>query len=236
MIIEWPSILKNHQHILPKLDKNVSSSGVTLSGQENVVISDAGFWRYGFTTMIWNPRFALDANRLAAWISFIDDCEVRANRVRVPIYCVGYDIITTSGFEALRASSDASGVPHSDLTLHSDGTGYGQSLCSASVVQGATVGATSLRLTFPQGMVPSPSNPFSNGDSFYRIKRATKVSGTTYDVTFLPRLRTAVKAGQEFSFDQIYCLMRLTDEAMARVQQDPTMVSSINLEFTEALR
>jgi hypothetical protein len=235
MIVAWPEVLRNHQHIIPKLDKNVSSAGVSLSGQEFIVVSDAGFWRYSISTMFWDPRFLGDANRLAAWVSFIDDCEVRANRVRVPIYCVGYDIISTSGLESLRTSIAASGVPYSDLALHADDVGYDQSLCAAKVVFGAPAGVTSLRLTFPTGMVPTPPNPFSNGDSFYRVKRVSKVSGTTYDITFLPRLRAAVSAGQEFSFDKIFCLMRLTDESLARAQQDPTMVSSVQLEFTEAL-
>ncbi len=235
MIVEWPSILKIHEHIIPKLEKNVSSSGPSLSGQEDVVVSDAGFWRYRINTLFWDVKVQGDVNRLAAWISFIDNCQVRANRVRVPILCNGYDIIATSGKEALRSALSGVGVPHSDTAFHSDGSGYDQSICSAVVVARVQSGATSMLLNFPSGFVPQNPNPFSNGDSFYRIKTATLVSGTIYEITFLPRLRQACGVGAEFSFDKIFCLMRLTDEAATLIPQDPTMVSSAQLDFNEAL-
>jgi hypothetical protein len=230
-IIDWPSELKNHRHAMPWLEKNVASSGASLSGVERVLVSDAGRWRYGFSTMIWNKKSTLDVQRIRLWRAFITLAEGRGNIVRVPINDTGVTRDITPG-AGVATSADNPSVPHSDGSYHSDLAGYDQPMVP---VPSGGRGATTLKVTFASSFVPMPGHFFSVHDRLYAIKTATVVSGSTYQLTFAPRLRLPVAQGSTVNFETLTCLMRLSEESLARVEQGPDFSSNIDLDFTEAI-
>jgi len=230
-IYDWPLVLGNHGHTLPYLEKQVASSGATLSGNERVIGTDAGRWRYTLQTRIWSKKFAGDADRLLAWRGFMALVQGRLNLIRVPFFDSS-DFIAANG---LPASLTAGQIPYSNGKLHSNGMGFaGPGVNGTASVTAA--GATTTQLTLPTGVVIQPGQWFSDGDRAYQIQSVALVSGTTYTVQFVPRLRAAFTAGQVVRFTKISCVMRLVDESIQRVPMTPASVlGQIDLDFTEAL-
>lgn len=230
-IIDWPAALIKYQQVMPWLEKNVASSGASLSGVERVVATDAGRWRYGFSTMIWNKKNVDDVSRILAWRAFITLAEGRGNIIRVPINDIGVtrDIQFGAG---IAVSADNPSLPYSDGTYHSDGTGFTQAF---SPPLSGGQGSTTIKITFASAFVPQPGHFFSVNDRLYAIKTVTLVTGSTYQLTFAPRMRAPVAEGDTIHFETLTCLMRLTDESLARVEQPLHLVSNIDLDFTEAI-
>lgn len=229
-IFDWPARLKPNNATIPWLEGNVASAGPSLSGQERFIASDAGRWRYGFTVPLRKRDDVL------AWRAITGLVEGRAYLIRVPI-CDGlFDPAAVAGIRSsLLASIGSNGVPHSNGAYFSNGAGYAVSLSTATVAAFAGQGATSIRITMPTGLRPDPGQFFSDGDRIYKVKTATLVSGTTYTVTFTPRLRQAIQGGADISFDRLRCLMRIADDEAIRTELALLRYGEIAIDFVEAL-
>lgn len=226
-IIDWPlAALRPQNALVPYLEQNIASSGSTLTGQERLVASDAGRWRYGFSVPVRNRHQAV------AWRALVSLAEGRGNLIRVPV-CGGGS--SAHGLD-MPLASHPSGVRYSNGTRHQGGQGFAQSGLTATVAALAPAGATSARLTLQRPAVLHAGFYFSDGDRLYAVKTATLVSGSTWDVTFLPRLRASLQPATEVGFDRLYCVMRIASEDMLRVERELLRFSQIDIEFIEALR
>ena len=184
IIIDWPSVLRPTQATAPWLEANVASAGQSLTGQERFLVTDAGRWRHAISVPVRRREHVL------AWRGLMAMTEGRAHVIRLPI-CDGlYDPLAVSGLrhQVVRGIPD-SGIPHDDGAPHSDGAGYGTALVHGVVTMTTAQGATSITVVMPLGLMPEPGQCFSDGDRMYRIKGTVLVSGDTWRLTFLPRLR-----------------------------------------------
>lgn len=228
-IIDWPSSLRPNNSVIPWIEGNVASAGASLTGQERVIQTDAGRWRYGFTVPIRTRNHAL------AWRALTGLTEGRAHLIRVPI-CDGlFDPAAVAGVRSALVRDYRNGLPHGDGALFDDGAGYAAALTTATAYGNAGAGATSITLDMPTGLRPDPGQFFSDGDRFYKIKTATLVSGTRYTLTFVPRLRAAITNGTELSFDRLSCLMRFSDDGVLRTDLASLRYGEIAVEFVEVL-
>ncbi len=228
---EWPELLRHHADSEPWLENQARSAGRTFTGQERIVGSDAGFWRYQITTMAWGPE------QIVLWRHLMAQVEGRLGVIRMPIWDQRQDVVALSGLESVRQAIPAAGIPYEGVdgdALHAENVGFAADLSSSVVINAVAARATSLRTILPLGMTPYPGQHFSDRRRLYRIKSATLVSGTTYDLTFLPTLRDPIASGAEISFDQLFCLMRLADETAQNIARDPTWALRWPLDLVEA--
>lgn len=226
-VFDWPAVLRPNHSMVPVLERNNASAGVSVTGMERLLATDAGRWRYGFRVPVRNREQVL------SWRALMALTEGRTFMVRVPV-C---DSLNDPAYAIRGAISRAnpSGIPHGDGGMHDDGAGYALSLVNGTVAATANAGATSISVTMPVGLVPQPGHFFSDGDRLYTVKTATLTSGTTYALTFLPRLRVQIPVGHDVSFDRLFCIMRLASEDMLQVEQELRRFSELSLSFTEAL-
>lgn len=125
-------------------------------------------------------------------------------------------------------------VPHSDGSPFSDETFYAGSAPVGSVVAGAPLRATKLRIGLPAGVSLLGGEAFSirhptKGERRYQVAR---VDGD--EVTFRPELREAVAAGTEVHFHNPGCVMKLAnpDEFFEPIRLG--RFSTLNPVFVEA--
>jgi len=227
-VYDWPGNLPPSDTMVPILENYAASPGRSIGGQERMIVTDAGYWRYGFRVDLRTPM------QILSWRGILALSEGRVNAIRVPI-CDGlFDPSAQAGIRsslirAMRAGSNG----YSDGSLHSDGSGFAMSITLGTVAATRGPGMTSIRVTMAAGLVPQPGHHFSDGDRLYRVKSATLVSGTTYDLGFLPRLRQTIAAGQEVKFDKLHCLMQIADDGFMRTDLRTLRYGEINIEFTE---
>lgn len=176
----------------------VISGGITASGQQQRVnATGGGLW----ALQAEFPRF----NRPE---------QIRAWRVVQYGSQGGVEPVNVSICDLRQAPRPASGggagarVPHSDDTPFSDTSLYTSASIVAGLVSDAAVRATTIRVEFLGESVPLGGEFFSLNygeagefNELHVITGAAPVSGTVYDLTFLPPLRAAHIAGEPITFD-----------------------------------
>lgn len=227
-VLDWPDILKPLSGSIPHLELLGATGGPSITGQTRYVKSPAERWRYRFRVKLWSRAEHITWRAIAA----ISDGPV--NLIRVPFCDARYSLYSSTGGPA---SSFLSGTAlHSDDSPHgTDDTPYAQGGIDGALTVAAPIGATSLTVAIVVAVAPQPGQFFSDGDRAYMIKSATLVSGSTYTLTFGPRLRSAIPAGYLINFDRISCVMRLTSEDIFDVEKQAMKFSAVDLDFVEAL-
>lgn len=224
-IIDWPGTLVPVHTATPWLEKQIASSGATLTGQERVVVTDAGRWRYAMSVPIRKPQQVLAFRALMALT------QGKAGLIRVPFCDCRQDV--SAGLPLPKAAPN--GVAHSDGAPHADGTGYEQVAITAMVATSAATGATSVQLTLPSYITLQPGQMFSDGDRAYVVQSVAPVTGSTYTVRFLPRLRAPLAAMSFVDLDRLSCVMRLTSEDALRADLQLHRFADLEFDFTEAI-
>lgn len=229
-VYDWPATLEPVDAMIPMLESNAASAGRSVSGQERFIVTDAGLWRYGFRINLRTPH------QILSWRAILAVADGRVNPIRVPI-CDGlFDPSAMAGVRGgIVRTIRADRVTYDGGVTHSDGSGFGPSITLGTVASTRGAGQTSIRVTLLAGMAPQPGQYFGDDDRFYVIKSATLVSGTTYDLTFLPRLRQTIAGGSEVRFDKLKCLMRIADEDSIRTELRTLRYGEINVSFVEAI-
>jgi hypothetical protein len=229
-IIDWPGNLRPSHNLVPYIEKNTASSGASVTGIERLITSDAGRWRYGFRLPLRSREQVL------AWRAVLALSGTRENQIRVPIEDCRYDAAALSGLrDFYRTQNFEQGIPHSDGALFSDGAGYDQSLVTGLCTETVAQGATEIKLQLPQGVVPQIGQFFSDGNRLYQINAVSLIAGTVYSLKFRTRLRVGASVGAAFSFDKLFCLMRFSDDAVARTEMQLLKFSDLELDFVEAV-
>jgi hypothetical protein len=131
-------------------------------------------------------------------------------------------------------------IPHYDISLFSDGTGYYQPIIDIRSGPGE-LRATSLALNL------NYSGQLIGGESFsiehptmgwrlYEISTVTQTSDITAVITFLPPLREAVGTNTYLEFDRPRCLMRLAQTSSMDLTVVPWTFNLASVDFVEAPR
>jgi hypothetical protein len=134
------------------------------------------------------------------------------------------------------------GIPHSDGTLHSDGTGYAQSAIDAVTDPDTAypLRATTMRIEMRVGATLVGGESFSilhpgMGWRLYEIGTVDYLDdGVTADITFMPPLREAIPASTQLEFDRPRCLMRLGGPNSMDLSVAPWTFNVASVDFVEA--
>lgn len=113
----------------------------------------------------------------------------------------------------IKPATYTTGIPHSDGSLFSDGSGFSQENELITFNADAALRATTVQLNINYGVL-SAGNCFSvytatQGWRLYEIRRIFPVSGTVWNAEIRPPLREAVSAGTLLESALPRCTMRL---------------------------
>lgn len=210
--VEWPVCALRPTGGAPKPTARSVGGGVSLTGLEQVVQSDAGFWRLTMDGVVINNN-----DRVTVWNAISGILNGRIGTALVPALLNG-----TAPFPVVSGQvrlTTYGAIPHSDGTLFSDGTGYRQPVIIAELDTGISLRGTTATIRVSYGDALGGGQHFSVNERLFRILRATNAradgSDTLYDVTLWPPAREAVLAGTALEFDRPMFRARLaSDDAM----------------------
>lgn len=228
--VEWPTCILRPTGGAPKPTARGISGGVSITGLEQVVMSDAGFWRLTMTGVVVN-----NYDRRLAWDGIAGILNGRAKTALIPALVMGTAPWPIVG--GVRVTTAGPDQPHSDGTFFSDGTGYSQRVIEASLETGIALRGTFATIRIASGSALMSGMHFSVNERLFRIltvtNERTDTGSTLFDVTLWPPAREAVGAGSVLEFAHPVFRARLaTDDAM---EADFQMfkLASPNVEWVE---
>jgi hypothetical protein len=130
-------------------------------------------------------------------------------------------------------------IPHSDLALFDDDTGYYQPVIDVTVAADAALRATGLavQLNLCGSLVGGESFSIQHatyGWRLYEIATVIYDSDATARISFMPPLREAVAAGTQLEFDRPRCVMRLKTTSSMDLTVQPWTFNNASVDFIEA--
>lgn len=206
------------------------SGGQSFSGAEQVLVSPTARWKASVTIPIADRRYGPieRQNLVLAYRSM--KAGGRASVIVVPCQ-EGRGPAHQAGIVPC-----AGGVPHSDDSFFSDGTGYQQGYSSAALAADAALNATQIAVRLGSGLIPLSGMRFSTPDN--RLHEIVEVvgwdGGTIWTLTIGPWLRSAYSAGTELDFDNPRCRMRVASDETGQLSLSMNKTGSPNIEFVEA--
>ena len=228
MTIMWPDKVLPPQNVNFDIAPRTLAGPSSISGYTQVVASDAGLWKATFGNVVVNRR-----DRVLTFRAIAVLLEGRLNPILVP-RCHAYQ--PNPGNADSLAPGFYDGVPHSDGTFFSDGTGYVGSTFSATIRFNLAIRAVSLVLDIEAGGgTIQPGQDFSIGERMYRVRSVTYSSSATATVAFRPPLREAVAAGTSVNFDKPVCRMRLASDDEMNLELQLRRFGAPTVNFIEAL-
>ncbi len=200
-MIQWSSLLIPVE-VMFRIKPMLITGPTNFSGRKQMVASDAGYW---IGTMSDFP--IVTTEQILEWRGIIADLQG------------GLEDIVISPFDHLRAPVHGglppimTGIPHSDGSLFSDGSGYSQSTIKVTAQANLGLRATSAVLAIEEAGPLKRGMYFSvyNGmrPSMHVLTKPPEVEGDTVTVRFLPPLRGPVSAGDEVDFADPKLVMNL---------------------------
>lgn len=220
----WPAAL------LPRLvdfmPENPSrSGGVSLTGSEQITVSNAGRWRARVTAAVRGESSNL------ALRAFIAQMEGRAGTVLVP----KWELFRPSNVNG-RQFSQVPTAGYSCDEFNFDLSAFGQSDTAYALnVASAAAGATRLDLDVRSGDGPRPGHYIGIGQRLYRVRQAWQIEPSNLiTLEFWPRLRVAVPANARVLLDRPSCLMRFADDNTGDSQLNRAGSGMVTFDFIEA--
>lgn len=209
--IAWPVCFLMPTGGAPKPAARSIGGGPSITGIEQVVISDAGFWRLTMTGVVIN-----NYDRVMVWNGIAGILNGRVGTCLIPSLLNGTAPWPILAGHRLTHYGD---IFHSDLSSFSDGSGYSQEVITAELDTAIALRGTTATIRVIYGSALLSGMHFSVNERLFRILRVSNVrasgSDTLYDVTLWPPAREAVLAGESLEFDRPMFRARLaTDDAM----------------------
>lgn len=172
----------------------------SISGNTQVVSSDAGIWRATFQSVHVRRREAVLTFRAIATL-----LEGRLNPILLPM-CRGYQPVL----------ADPPGLydptPHEDGSTFGDGSAYVGATVEVQLAAPVAARAVSASVDISYGGTLLPGHRFSIGERGYMLRSVVYTSDTTAAITFRPPLREAAVSGQRLEFDDPVVRMRLASD------------------------
>lgn len=222
--ISWPAaMLPRKVDFFP--ENQSRSGGLSLTGSEQLTVSNSGRWRATVSVTIRG-----EASNLALR-QFVAIMEGRAGTVLVPKW-EKFRPRNVNGRELSQVPS----VGYECGVLNFDLSGFGQSdFVHADFAAAAAAGATQASLDLVDGEGPRPGHYFGVDNRIYRCASVWQVNeGDPTQVRFWPRLRAPVAEGARAILDRPVCLMRFADDGQGEAALNRAGSGVVTMEFVEA--
>ena len=203
------------------------SGGLSMTGSEQLTISNAGRWRAALTMPV------ITGESVLAWRAFVSMMEGRAGTALVPKWD-NYGVRNVNG----REFNDTPIAEYGDDSLNFDLTGFGQSddMVHAQLAVPAALGATRLSVIINDGAGPRPGQYIGIGDRLHMVQLAWElVEGGPLQVQVWPRLRASAVMGERVILDRPVCLMRFASDQTGELELDMGRWGTPGLELVEAI-
>lgn len=203
------------------------SGGLSLTGSEQVTVSNAGRWRARLVMPV------LTDDSVLAWRAFVSMMEGRVGTALVPKWD-NYSVRDMNGRELSEvpiASYDG-GVLNFDLT----GLGQSNDQVHAQLAAPVALGATRISITVNDGDGPRPGQYLGIADRLYMVQAAWEVTeGGPLQLQIWPRARAATPAATRVILDRPVCLMRFASDQTGELELDMGRWGAPGLEMVEAI-
>lgn len=222
--IDWPAA------VFPKSamfhpDNTSRSGGLSMTGSEQITVSNAGRWRATATAPVLTEESVL------AWRAFVSMMEGRAGTVLVPKWD-NYGVRNMNG----RAFTDATIAGYAD-GLNFDLSGFGRSdFEHAHMSVSAALNATRLSVNIADGVGPRPGQYIGLAQRLHMVQAAWEmVEGGPLQLQVWPRLRANAVMGQRVILDRPVCLMRFASDQTGELELDMGRWGQGGLELVEVI-
>ncbi len=225
-MIVWSSLLIPVE-VMFRIKPMLIAGPTSFSGKKQMVASDAGYW---VGTMSDFPIVTTD--QILEWRGIIADLQG------------GLEDIIISPFDHLRAPVHSglppviTGIPHSDGSFFSDGSGYSQSSIRVSLSASLGLRATAAVLTIQEAGPLKRGMYFSVYDgmrpSMHIITKPPEITGNTATIRFLPPLRSPVSAGNDVDFADPKLVMNLASPDSGELSLDMGRWARPSIELQES--
>ncbi|NHT77557.1 hypothetical protein G8E10_17730 [Rhizobiaceae bacterium CRRU44] len=225
-MIVWSSLLIPAE-VMFRIKPMLTMGPVSFSGKRQKIGTDAGYWT---ATMSGFP--VLSPDRILEWRGIIGALQG------------GLEDLLIGPFDEFQAPTLGGlppiigGIPHSDGSLFSDGSGYSQSTILVS-----SSGDLDLRRTSARFLIER-AGPIKRGmyftvrsggrPSMHMITKPPEKSGGFVDVEFLPPLRFDLPNGSEVDFADPKMLMNLSSPESGDLPLDMGRWSRPSIELEES--
>lgn len=220
--MQWPATIVPRQAMFHP-DTPSRSGGLSMTGSEQVTVSNAGRWRARIEAPIMEEESVLTLR------AFLAQMQGRAGTVLVPKWeLFGPRDVNGKRFNHVEATN---------VDLNFDLSGFGQSeYTHASLSASAALGATRISVTLLNGEGPRPGQYFGIGQRLYLCQSVWQANvGDPTTIQFWPRLRTAAELGERVILDRPVCLMRLSEDNSGELMLDLGRWGNATLDFVEAI-
>jgi len=221
--VEWPRTLRRTASTFHPLTLT-RSGGRSMTGAEQIVASDAGYWTASIACMVkntaeihlWRAMQALLLGRTAT--VYIGP----ENTIRQPA-AAGAGYVIPSGT-----------VAHSDGSKFSDGSSYASGLSVGTLSGAVAKGGSSGTIVMPAGQVLRVGQFFEVAKRLYMVTASTLATTDTYAVTYWPPARTAWASGDPILMDNPRGTFRLAADTEATLDEGLGFPLSFKASFVEA--
>lgn len=221
-IIDFPATLTPQAATVQDVRQS-RSGGRSVSGAEQIVETDAGYWRM---SLVFDIR---RTTKIVLWRALRAKLRGRANILR----CGPFDCARSAGRLELGPAHGVDAL-HSDLAPFSDETPYVSAMTDAVLSTAAVVRARTIVATVAGATARIEAGVyFSIADRLHIIEDA-EVSGGSATITFWPPLRAAADAGTVVEFDHPRGLWRVADDETGQLALQALRMSSVQLDLVEA--
>lgn len=207
-LLYWPSLLDRDRLLTWELGAKAISGGKALSQIAPAArVDGGGLWMATLTDVQ-----ASTADQVRAWLALA----ARLDGGATPVVLTKRDVRLAPWPTVGGVAVTSNETTHDDDSLFSDDSGYAGGVISASLVNAASLRATTLTVSLAVGSALRGGEHFSiEHETFsHRIYRvaAVTVNGSGQSVlTIRPPLREDVTAGTRLEFDNPKCVMQLAN-------------------------
>lgn len=224
--ISWPPLLIPRQAAFT-LDTMSRSGGLSMTGSEQITVSNAGRWKARLDIPVARE------NRVLALRSLLAQLEGRAGTVLVPKW-ERYGPRDANGKRLAQMAT----AGYENCGLNFDLSGFGQTEeVHATLASAAGAGATQISIALATGIDgPRPGQYFGIGQRLYLCQSVWQdEEGDPTQVRFTPRLRTSASGGERVIIDRPVCLMRLDSDEGGDTMLDRGIYGTATFDFVEAI-
>lgn len=203
-IFDWPRIVLDARGIAFNQRGSVITGPTSLTGQNQVAQSDAGYWVAAF-----DVAFIGAGTSLKVWRALRGLLEGGAHQVRVPV-CDEAQAPWPGPVQRPTLTRWSGG---STFASWSGGADWSQPTIAVKVATAADIRATSLAVTALAAGDITGGEYFSLGEHLYVVRAILAVAGGAYTLGIWPPLREAAAINDTLNFDAPVCKMRLMGES-----------------------
>lgn len=224
-IVEFPGELFRPSSIEPIPVFQNRSGGRMLTGIEDVVATDAGYWGLRLTFPIVKDA----ARRL--WRGVRHQLEGRANILRIGLF----ECRTQPALQHPLGRQLLEPVPHDDDAFFDDDTGWQGQAIEAFLSAAIAARATTATIAVSDVWTFLPGHYFSIDDRLYIAKSVAWVDDDLLRVKFWPPARVAHPAAAPVEFDEPRGLFRLSDDGSGALAWAPASLTAVSLDLVEVI-